>query len=112
MFVLSLKYGNDDPTRDYFGECYIPLVEMNDFNALFDSNSFFDQKVKSKQEVYGKLHCQEKMIIQQEVHQIICVIQNITNLLTDTYQDNNHHWKAATKCSKLFFQQNIVTNGT
>ena len=68
LFVLSFKYDNDDPTRDYFGERYIPLVEMNDFNELFDSNSFFDQKVKNKQDVYGKLHCQGKMIIQQEVH--------------------------------------------
>ena len=27
MFVLSFKNGNDDPTRDSFNKCYIPLVE-------------------------------------------------------------------------------------
>ena len=88
--LIDCLFFHSNMARDQFGERYIPLVEMNDFNELFDSNSFFDQKVKNKQDVYGKLHCQEKMIIQQEVHQIICVIQNIINLLTDTYQDKNH----------------------
>ena len=30
------------------------LVEIKDFNALIDNKSFFEQPVKSKQEVYEK----------------------------------------------------------
>ena len=33
MFDLSFKNGNDDLTRDSFDECYMPLVEIKDFNA-------------------------------------------------------------------------------
>ena len=35
-FVLSFKNGNDDPTRNYFGEYYMPLVEIKDFNGLIN----------------------------------------------------------------------------
>ena len=31
------------------------LLEIKDFNALTDNESYFDQPVKSKQEAYGKL---------------------------------------------------------
>ena len=43
------------------------LVEIKDFNALIDNKSFFEQPVKSKQEVYEK-PCQnvKKMFIQQK----------------------------------------------
>ena len=37
LFVLSFKNGDDDPTRNYFHEYYIPLVEIKDFNALTDN---------------------------------------------------------------------------
>ena len=47
LFVLSLKNGNDDPTRNYFDEDYVPLVEIKDFNALIDNKPFFDQPVKN-----------------------------------------------------------------
>ena len=33
MFGLSFKNGNDDLTRDSFDECYMPLVEIKDFNT-------------------------------------------------------------------------------
>ena len=55
MFLLSLKNGNDDPTRIVFDEYYIPLVEIKDFIALIDNKPFFDQPVKKKQEEYEKL---------------------------------------------------------
>ena len=55
MFVLSFKNGNDDPTRDSFDECYMPLVEIKDFNALIDNKPFFDPPVKNKQEAHEKL---------------------------------------------------------
>ena len=34
---------------------YMPLVEINDFNALIDNKPFFDQPIKNKQETYEKL---------------------------------------------------------
>ena len=33
----------------------MPLVEINEFNALIDNKPFFDQLVKNKQEGYEKL---------------------------------------------------------
>ena len=33
----------------------MPLVEIEDFNALIDDKPFFDQLVKNKQEAYEKL---------------------------------------------------------
>ena len=43
------------------------LVEIKDFNALIDNKSFFEQPVKSKQEVYEKPYQNvKKMFIQQK----------------------------------------------
>ena len=53
--MFSFKNGDDDPTRNYFDEYYMPLVEIKDFNALIDNKPMFDQPVKSKQEAYEKL---------------------------------------------------------
>ena len=55
LFVLSFKNGNDDPTKNYFDEYYMSLVENKNFNALIENKQFFDQLVKNKQEGYGKL---------------------------------------------------------
>ena len=55
MFVLSIKNGNGDLTRNHFDECYIPLVKIKDFNALINNKPFFDQLVKNKLEEYEKL---------------------------------------------------------
>ena len=60
LFVLSIKSGGNDPTKNYFDKNYLPLVEIKDFNALIDIKPFFDQTVKNKQEVYEKR--QEMMI--------------------------------------------------
>ena len=54
MFVVSFKNGDDDPARYSFDKYYMLLVEIKDFNALIDNKSFFEQPVKSKQEVYEK----------------------------------------------------------
>ena len=43
LFVLLLKNGSNDPTRDSFEKYYMPPVEIIDFNALIDSKPFFDQ---------------------------------------------------------------------
>ena len=42
LFVLSFKNGDDDPTRYYFDEYYISLVEIKEFNALINNKPFFD----------------------------------------------------------------------
>ena len=45
FLVLSLKNGNDAPTRNSFDKYYSPLVETKDFNALIYNKPFFDQPV-------------------------------------------------------------------
>ena len=40
MFVLLLKNGNNNPTRNSFDKYYMPLVEVKDFNALIDNKPF------------------------------------------------------------------------
>ena len=42
LFVISFENG-DDPTRNYFAEYYMLLVEIKDFIALIDNKPFFDQ---------------------------------------------------------------------
>ena len=69
LFVLSFKNGNGEPTRNSFGEYYLPLVEIKGFNALIDNKSCFDQPVKNKQEAYENLSkCQERMTIQEKIY--------------------------------------------
>ena len=66
LFVLSFKNGNDDPTRIFFDEYYMPLVEIGDFNPFIDNKQYFDQPVKTnKKSMKNLLKCQEIMIIQQ-----------------------------------------------
>ena len=55
LFVLSVKSGNDDPTRDFFDKYYMPLVKIKDFIALINNKQLFDQPGKNKQEVHEKL---------------------------------------------------------
>ena len=54
LYNLSFKNGDDDPTKNYFDEYYMPLIEIKDFDELIDNKSFFDQPVK-KNETYEKL---------------------------------------------------------
>ena len=55
MFLVSFKNDGDDPTRNSFDRSYMPLVEIEDLNALINNKSFFDQPLKNKQQVYEKL---------------------------------------------------------
>ena len=55
LFVLSFKNGDGHLGRNSFDKYYILLVEIKDFIALIDNKPFFDQPVKSKQEVYEEL---------------------------------------------------------
>ena len=42
VFVSSFKNGNNDPTRHFFDDFYMPIVEIKDFNVLIDNKPFFD----------------------------------------------------------------------
>ena len=55
LFVLSFKNGDDDASRNYFDEYYMPLVEIKYFNTLIHSKPFFDQPIKNKQKAYEKI---------------------------------------------------------
>ena len=37
LFLLSFKNGGDDPTRNSFDRYYMPLVEIEDLNALVNN---------------------------------------------------------------------------
>ena len=102
-FVLSFKNGDDDPARDSFDECYMPLVEIKDINALIDSKPFFDQAVKTnKKHMKNLLKCQEMLTIQHEIYLIICIIRNIITLLALIYQDK----QIRVFLNKLILQEN------
>ena len=55
LFVLSFKNSGNDLGRDCYDKCYMPLVEIKDFNIIIDHKPFFDQPVKNNYEAYGKL---------------------------------------------------------
>ena len=54
LFVLILQAGENDPTRNYFNESYMPLIDIKDCNALIDNKPSFDQPLKNKQDAYEK----------------------------------------------------------
>ena len=67
--VLSLKNVDDNPTRNYFDEYYMLLVEFKDLNALVYNQTFFVKPVKNKQEAYKNLLKYQKiMIMQKEIY--------------------------------------------
>ena len=50
LFVLLFTRNNAGDNRDSFSECYVPKVEIKDFNVLIDRKSFFDLPVKTEEE--------------------------------------------------------------
>ena len=40
--------------RESFSDCYVPNIEIKDFNVLFDGKSFFDLPVKNEEGAYKK----------------------------------------------------------
>ena len=55
LFVLSFTRNNAGDNRDSFLHCYVPNVEINDFNVLIDGKSFFDLPVKNEEEAYKNI---------------------------------------------------------
>ena len=52
LFVLSFE--NEDDRNSYY-KCYMPKVEIKDYNVLFDGNAFFELPVKNIEESYEKI---------------------------------------------------------
>ena len=52
MFVLSIE-NEDDITS--FSKCYIPNVQIEDFNVFIDGKSFFGMPIKNKEETYEQI---------------------------------------------------------
>ena len=52
LFVLSFENTDD---RFSFSKCYVPNVEMKDFNVLIDGKSFFDTPIKNDEETYEQI---------------------------------------------------------
>ena len=51
LFILSIKNGDNNPTRDTFDKYYMPLVNTKDFNALINNKPSFHLPIK-KQDAY------------------------------------------------------------
>ena len=45
LFVLSFKY--DDGRESHKQCCYLPTVEIKDYNVMIDGRNFFDQPIKN-----------------------------------------------------------------
>ena len=69
LFVLLFKNDDNDPARNSFDNCYMPLVEIKHFNVLINNQPFFiSQQRANKKRIKNLLKCQEMMIIQQEIY--------------------------------------------
>ena len=52
LFVLSFE--NEDDRTSYY-KCYVPSVEIKDYNVLIDGNAFFELPIKNIEETYEKI---------------------------------------------------------
>ena len=69
LFVVAFE---DDTTRTSNKICYLPNVEIKDYNVMIDGKNFFDQAIKDKHmKTLEKLLPVKEMIIQQIVYQIM-----------------------------------------
>ena len=55
LFLWSFARTILGDKRDSFSYCYVPNVEINDFNVLIDGKSFFELPVKNEEEAYEKM---------------------------------------------------------
>ena len=69
LFVLLFKNDDNDPARNSFDNCYMPLVEIKYFNVLINNKPFFiSQQWTNKKRIKNLLRCQKMMIIQQQIY--------------------------------------------
>ena len=55
FFFLSIRNSDNNPIRNYYFDFYMPLVEIKNFNVLFDIKLISNQTVSYKQQAYKKL---------------------------------------------------------
>ena len=55
LFILSFARTNTGDNRDSFSDCYLPNIQIKDFNVLIDGKSLFDLPVKNEEEAYEKI---------------------------------------------------------
>ena len=48
---------------EQYTQCYLPIVEINNYNVMIDGKNFFDQPVKDNSRTYDKLR---KIVTGQE----------------------------------------------
>ena len=65
----------------------MPLVKINDFNALIGNKPWSTHKKTNKTHMKNLLKCQEIMTMQQETYYIICTIKIIMNAIVFICQD-------------------------
>ena len=65
LFLYSLKNGDNDPAKNQLVKYYMPLVQINNFNALIDNKSFFINSQKAKKKLMKNLpKCYNRKLIQ------------------------------------------------
>ena len=52
LFVLSFKIEDD---RTSFWKCYVPNVQIEDFDMLIDGKGFSDMPIKNDEETYEQI---------------------------------------------------------
>ena len=63
LFVVAFE---DDTKRTSNKRCYLPNVEIKDYNVMIDGKNFFDQAIKDKHmKTLERLLPVKEMIIQQ-----------------------------------------------
>ena len=69
FFVVAFE---DDTKRTSNKRCYLPNVEIKDYNVMIDGKNFFDQAIKDKHmKTLERLLPVKEMIIQQIAYQIM-----------------------------------------
>ena len=52
--LLVLSFENEDD-RTFYYKCYLPSVEIKDYNVLIDGNALFELPIKNIEETYEKI---------------------------------------------------------
>ena len=118
LSVPSFKNGNDDPTKSFFDEYYMPLVEIKYFNALMEKKEAYGKFVENSTNndrtlwnvsVYSYHQNHYKLININLSKQASTTISWWNKLIGKLDKDNSaamffYWWKAAKNCFELFFR--------
>ena len=118
MSVLSFENGDDDPTKSFFDEYYMPLVKIKYFNALIEKKENYWKLVEKSSKddctlwnvsVYSYHQNHYKLIDINLSKQASTTIPWQNKLIGKLDKDNSaamffYCWKAAKNCFELFFR--------